>query len=143
MRSDYNILSFSITSFLLFSSFFSLLFSFLFFSLIWMIHKIFHVLLLPYHTMAFLMLFIFILGKFCLILYVFKNSLILQKMQFESPLYTHTLLCSAFVALNSGSLLDNLIFKWCTRSKILQKQLIFESCRGQWNVILVLPSIRV
>ena len=74
MRSDYNILSFSRTSFLLFSSFFSFLFSFLFFSLIWMIHKIFHVLLLPYHTMAFLLLFIFILWTFCLILYVFKNS---------------------------------------------------------------------
>lgn len=108
-----------------------------------MIHKIFHVLLPLYHTMAFVLLFIFILEKSCLVWYVFKFSLILQKTQFEFPLHTHTLLCSAFVALNSGSLLENLIFKWCTRSTILQKQLIFESCRGQWNVILVLPSIRV
>lgn len=108
-----------------------------------MIHKIFHMLLPPYHTMAFLLMLIFILGKSCLVWYVFKISLILQKTQFESPLHTHTLLCSAFVALNSRSLLENLIFKWCTGSKILQIQLLIESCRGQWNVIQVLPSIRV
>lgn len=100
-------------------------------------------LLPPYHTVAFLLLFIFSLGKSCWVLYVFTNSFILQKTQFASPL---TLLCYATLVLildKDPELLETFIFRLYSKRKVSPKQHMFATCRGQWNVILVLPSIRV
>lgn len=112
--------------------------SFLSFFLIWRIHKASHVLLPPYHTVAFLLLFPFNLGKSWWVLYVFTNSFILQKTQFAS--YPSLLLCYVTVVL----ILDlwlRVSFSNHGLRKLSPKQCMFASCRGQWNVTMVLPSL--
>lgn len=128
MRSNNNTHSFSRTVSLPFSC------SFLSFFLIWTIHKTSHVLLPPYHTVAFLLLFSFSLGKSWWVLYVFTNSFILQKTQFASSPFP--LLCYATVVLILDPWL-RVSFSNHVLRKVSPKQRMFASYRGQWNVTIV------
>lgn len=81
-----------------------------------------------------------VLGKSWRILYFFTNSSILQKTQFAS--YPSPLLCYATVVLILDPWLRVSFSNYVLR-KVSPKQHMFTSCRGQWNVTMVLPSIRV